>query len=222
MATRPSTTSKRGRGRPRADGKTSVVAKLIEAAETLLRECHHHELSERKIAAAAGTNEAMIHYYFGGKDGLLFEVMLRYYDDVIDKLKALETVDPRSPTATRDMFKIMKDAYYEKHWIARMVIAEFARGSSVFKDMYLERFGSQGVGLVRLRRTIERLVESGIYDRNVNIDYIGISMFSMIIGPFLMAPFSRNPDFERVLNQQEWVDFASDLFDRQLRGRHDD
>ena len=55
-------------------------------------------LTERKIAAAADTNEAMIHYYFDGKDGLLFALILRYYDEVAAKLNALDEIDPASST----------------------------------------------------------------------------------------------------------------------------
>jgi AcrR family transcriptional regulator len=209
--------TKRGPGRPKAQGKSQVVTKLVEAAELLLRDCPHFELTERKIAAAADTNEAMIHYYFGGKDGLLFEVMLRYYDGVIESLKALDAIDPYSKSITRDIIKIMTDAYYEKPWIARMVIAEFARGSSAFKDMYMEKFGTQGVGLGRLQRVIDRLVACGVYQPQVDTRYIGPAMYSMIIGPFLLVPFSKNPDLDFLL-RDGWGDYAANLFDCQLRG----
>lgn len=209
---------KRGRGRPKAQGKSPVVSKLVEAAELLLRDCPHFELTERRIAAAADTNEAMIHYYFGGKDGLLFEVMLRYYDGVIESLKALEAIDPYSTTVTRDIFKIMTDAYYGKHWIARMVITEFARGDSVFKNMYMERFGPQGVGLIRLQKVIDRLVACGVYDHQADTKYLGPAMFSLIIGPFMMVPFSNKLDLD-FLMRDGWGDYAADLFDRQLRGQ---
>jgi AcrR family transcriptional regulator len=212
-----SSETKRGPGRPRAQAKSQVVTKLVEAAELLLRDCPHFELTERKIAAAAGTNEAMIHYYFGGKDGLLFEVMLGYYDGVIESLKALDAIDPYSKSVTRDIFKIMTDAYYEKHWIARMVIAEFARGSSAFKDMYMEKFGTQGVGLGKLQRVVDRLVACGVYAPQANTKYIGPAMYSMIIGPFVLVPFSNNPDLD-FLMRDGWGDYAADLFDRQLRG----
>ncbi len=208
---------KRGPGRPKSGDKSQVVMRLVSATESLLREVSHTDLSERRIAAAAETNEAMIHYYFGGKDGLLFEVMLRYYDEVLERLKALDAIDPASPSVTRDIFKIMTDAYYEKHWIAKMVVAEFARGSSTFRSLYMEKFGPEGVGLVRLHRILDKLMACGVYDHHANSKYIGLSMFSMITGPFLMAPFSGSaglaPDFEL----DEWVDYVADLFDRQLR-----
>lgn len=213
---------KRGPGRPKTQDKTQVVTKLLEAAEVLLSEYTHHELTERKIATTAGINEAMIHYYFGGKDGLLFEVMLRYYDGVAERLKALELIDPDSPTVTRDLFKTLMNAYYEKHWITRMIIAEFARGESAFKDLYMKKFGVQGVGLEKLRRTIERLVQCGVYKSSLNPDYIVLSIFSMITGPFitgqfLTKPFAGSaglpPDF---LKQDAWIDHVADQLDRQL------
>ena len=179
--------SKRIRGRPRNDAKRQVVQRLLEATELLLQEHSHVDLTERKIAAVAETNEAMIHYYFGDKDGLLFAAIVRYYDDVSDRLQALELIDPASKLVTRDIFKIMIGAYCLKPWIARIAISEFARGHSSIKEAYMKKFGPQGFGLARLRQVFERLIESGIYGRRVNAEHAALGMFSMITGPIFMA-----------------------------------
>ena len=51
----------------------------MRAAEAALATKTAKETKIREIAAAAGTHEAMIHYYFGGKDGL----MVALFQDVM-------------------------------------------------------------------------------------------------------------------------------------------
>jgi AcrR family transcriptional regulator len=206
------------RGRPRKDARRQVVERLLQAAELLLQELNHVDLTERKIAAAAETSEAMIHYYFGDKDGLLFAVIVRYYDDVSDRLKALDMIDPAAKTITRDIFNIMMNAYYHKPWIARIMVAEFARGRSAIKAAYMKKFGPQGFGLIRLQQAFDRLIECGVYDRRVNATNAALGMFSMITGPIFMAPLYGGSSINLTQpRQEEWIDYVADLFDCQLR-----
>jgi AcrR family transcriptional regulator len=170
----------RTRGRPRHHAKGRVVERLLDATELLLQEHNHYELTDRMIAATAKVNEAMIHYYFGSKDGLLFSVIVRCEDEISEKLKALETIDHLSPTVTREIFSILIDAYYAKPWVWRMMSSEFVQTHSAIKLSFMKRYGPQGQGLlVRLRRVFERLIERGIYDPRVNAAYAALSMFSL-------------------------------------------
>lgn len=206
------------RGRPRNKAQKPVHERLLEATELLLRDHTHFELTERKIVTAAGTKDAMIHYYFGDKDGLLFDVIVRYYDDVMARLKALDTLDPALDHITYDIFRILIDAYYARPWITRMALSEFARGRSAIKEAFMKKYGTQGQGLVRVRRLMEHLIECGVYDRKTNAAYASLSMYSMILSPLFLAPFSEGTGFE--LDQRkkdEWIDHVATLFDRQFR-----
>lgn len=51
--------------------------KLAEAAKTVLGARGYDETTVREIALEAGVPQGLIHYYFGGKDGLLAEVLIR-------------------------------------------------------------------------------------------------------------------------------------------------
>jgi AcrR family transcriptional regulator len=48
---------------------------LLDATVSCLRESGHAQLSTRAIAERAGMPVSQIHYHFGGKDGLLLEVL---------------------------------------------------------------------------------------------------------------------------------------------------
>lgn len=206
---------KPARGRPRNADKRQVVQRLMDVTEEMLREINHFDLSERKIAAAAGMSEAMIHYYFGGKDGLLFALILRYYDEIAERLQALDRIEPESPHVIRDIFRILIDTYYSKPWFARIVISEFAKGTSSIKDAYMEKFGPKGLGLARLRAVFERLMARGTC-RKVDAEYLARGMYSMLVAPFLLAPFAGEEfDLNSVVHD-EWIDYVADLFEHQL------
>lgn len=60
---------------PREDASDERRAAIIEAAARVLAHDGITETTTRKIAAEAGVNQAMIGYYFGGKDELLYAVL---------------------------------------------------------------------------------------------------------------------------------------------------
>lgn len=53
---------------------------LAEAAQAVLGEKGYDAATVREIATAAGVPQGLIHYYYGGKDGLLAEVLIRQAD----------------------------------------------------------------------------------------------------------------------------------------------
>lgn len=59
--------------------------RLAEAAKSVLGARGYDVATVREIATEAGVPQGLIHYYFGGKDGLLAEVLIReaavYRDD---------------------------------------------------------------------------------------------------------------------------------------------
>ncbi|NBE79995.1 TetR/AcrR family transcriptional regulator [Micromonospora rubida] len=52
---------------------------LLDAAERLFAEAGIAQVSDRKVAEAAGnTNHSAVHYYFGGREGLLRALIMRH------------------------------------------------------------------------------------------------------------------------------------------------
>src|SRR5919199_1618976 len=66
---------------------------LLDAAERLLIEEGHAGITTRKLAAAAGVNHGLVHYYFGSIEELLFQAMERYTEWLLDRQRALYTAD---------------------------------------------------------------------------------------------------------------------------------
>jgi AcrR family transcriptional regulator len=62
---------------------------LLDAAERLLIEEGHAGITTRKLAAAAGVNHGLVHYYFGSIEELLFQAMERYTERLLHRQRAL-------------------------------------------------------------------------------------------------------------------------------------
>ena len=207
---------KRSAGRPRVNSKSQVVRRLTDATEQLLRECSHYDLTERKIAAAADTTVAMIHYYFGNKNGLLFDILVGYYDEISEKLKALDKIDPMADSVIGDIVAIVVDAYYSKYWIIRIAMSEFSRANSPFRALFLEKYGSRGVGLNCLEKVFERLISSGVFSQRGSPAYAAIGLISLIMAPLTVAPMYEGLLPLNQINSDGWSDYVTDIFTQNI------
>lgn len=77
-------------------GENMTRAKLIEAGTWLFAEHNGHEVSNRRLAAEAKVNHAMINYHFGNREGLLdaiFSHCLNKWKEII--LPLLDAAEAR-------------------------------------------------------------------------------------------------------------------------------
>jgi AcrR family transcriptional regulator len=82
-------------GRPPTAADTHVREALLAAARTLFLRFGFRAVSSRQVAAAAGVNPAMIHYYFEGKEGLYRAMLESAIAPVVTRLEAM-LGDPKS------------------------------------------------------------------------------------------------------------------------------
>jgi AcrR family transcriptional regulator len=81
-----------------AQATTEAAADLIlTAAEAVFAENGFHGATTRAIAAAAGVNPALIHYYFGSKDGLFETVVERRAAEINRRRRAWLSELPEEP-----------------------------------------------------------------------------------------------------------------------------
>ncbi|CAN5480449.1 hypothetical protein BH23CHL2_BH23CHL2_35050 [soil metagenome] len=89
----------RGPAEPAESTAASTADLIVDAAIRILGRDGFQKLTARNVASEAGTNLALINYYFGGKQGLLlaiydrlerqrFERQARMYDDPNEPLSA--------------------------------------------------------------------------------------------------------------------------------------
>ena len=209
--------SAQARGRPRRVANRQVVDQLMQATEELLRQRSHIDLTEREIAAAAGVTQAMIHYYFIDKDGLLFDVFARHNDEIQDKLKMLQVIDPASKNLHHQIFRILIGAYYAKPWILKIIVSEVMREGSAITEFFKKKYGSERPVLEHLRKLFQRLIDAGVYDKKINISHLAVCIYSIITGPTLLVSVcdATCSLFEQC-KSEEWIDYVASLFDRNI------
>ena len=62
---------------------------IVDAARDILLGCGHAAASTRAVAAAAGVPLSLVHYHFGGKQGLLLEVLQRENELLLQRQQKL-------------------------------------------------------------------------------------------------------------------------------------
>src|SRR5688500_19968474 len=75
-------------------GSRSATAEaFLDAAERLLVEVGHAGITTRRLAAEAGANQGLVHYYFGSLDELLVQVLERFTERLITRQRAMYAAD---------------------------------------------------------------------------------------------------------------------------------
>jgi AcrR family transcriptional regulator len=99
---------------------------LLDAAERLLVEVGHAGITTRRLAAEAGVNHGLVHYYFGSLENLLVRVLERFTERLTERQRAMYS-DPEVPfvekwrTAMR--YLTGEDVEYEKVWFELQALA---------------------------------------------------------------------------------------------------
>jgi len=206
----------RRRGRPKATSNRQVFEDLLATCERLLTEKSHHELSQKELAACAGTTEAMIQYYFGSKDGLLIALMERSVDRVYTGLCELEDeifTLPGNPT--RHLIERLNDLYRAQLATTRLWLSEQASESKV-KSSYVSRLSMKTYG--KIRKIMQMLVDKGGYKPRRDVNLIAFTFMSLILSPIWQeSVLPARGLSEDTFTGPEWIDYLTDLIDAQLR-----
>jgi AcrR family transcriptional regulator len=69
--------------------RTEPREALLDAALRLLREVGYAKITTRRLAAAAGVNQGLVHYYFGSVEEVLFQAFERFSEALLSRQRAL-------------------------------------------------------------------------------------------------------------------------------------
>jgi len=73
--------------------RRAVTEALLDAAERLLLQVGHAGITTRGVAAEAGVNHGLVHYYFGSMEELLLQVLERFTARLIERQRAMYGAD---------------------------------------------------------------------------------------------------------------------------------
>jgi AcrR family transcriptional regulator len=199
-----------GRGRPSAQLQRHVVDDLLRATEHALEEKNAREITVREISTAAGTSETMIHYYFGGMEGLLLETLKEFmeksphkdYDSIADAC-----VKARSVRPLVDRIGVF---YYSRPNIIKWMAVELFGSSSELKEIFLEKYSHCHNQLIQ--RVIEKLKAEGIYRNDVNSAFVAISVVWLMVATMESAVAGVSP-VPPEIGSGEWTNFITQTID---------
>ncbi len=99
---------------------------FLDAAERLLLELGYPGVTTRRVAAEAGLNHGLVHYYFGSVENLLLRVLERFTARLVARQRAMYA-DPDVPFLEKwrqaMRYLVGEDVEYEKIWLELQALA---------------------------------------------------------------------------------------------------
>ena len=99
---------------------------FLDAAERLLLELGYPGVTTRRVAAEAGLNHGLVHYYFGSVENLLVRVLERFTERVTERQRTMYA-DPEVPFLEKwrqaMRYLVGDDVEYEKIWLELQALA---------------------------------------------------------------------------------------------------
>jgi AcrR family transcriptional regulator len=98
---------------------------LLDAAERLLVEVGYAAITTRRIAAEAGVNHGLVHYYFGSNENLLVRALERFTARLVARQRELYATNLPFIEKWRQAMRYLvgDDVTYEKIWLELQAMA---------------------------------------------------------------------------------------------------
>jgi AcrR family transcriptional regulator len=162
-----------------------VRGELVTAARDLFLKYGYRAVSSRQVAAAAGANPAMIHYYFGNKHGLYKAMLEQAIGPGIAQLNAMLEAPPEEASVTRMLETYMRilDA---NPWIPGLLLREVFTPDGAFRAQFIRDFGSRFAP--RVAELVAHEARSGRVRADLDPRLAVVSLLSLGLLPFLALP----------------------------------
>ena len=131
--------------------RSSTAEVFLDAAERLLVEVGHARITTRRLAAEAGANQGLVHYYFGSIDELLAQVLERFTARLVARQREMYSTDAPFLEKWRAAWHFQEEdleAGYSKIWMELQALswnrpelrAGIARVNAEWRAVLLEAF----------------------------------------------------------------------------------
>ena len=172
-----------------------VRDRLLHEAGRLFSRHGVARVSLRQIAESAGVTPAMVHYYFGDKQGLCGAMLGRALARVLDRVRHLERLD--------ELPEVLVGTLAAEPWIPPLLVQEILSEGGHFRDRFVAEYASQMTEIVP--RLVQAEIAAGRYRASLDPRLALLSLIGMVAFPFVARPV-----LERVLG----VDYDAEVVDR--------
>lgn len=176
------------RGRPRNPEQQKITRDaLMNAARHLLTEKSYDRISIRELAAEAGTQSAMVSYYFGSKEGL-FIALLSEAGDIRSSLlnRLMSRMQQQPETVVSTLAENMLDLIAGEPWLVHLVRSDVLNRDSQLRQHFMEAIPDRmRTGAEQLFRTLQSV---NVIRRDLDPAFMAASVASLVLFPFIAEP----------------------------------
>jgi TetR/AcrR family transcriptional regulator len=177
-------------GRPRARATAADVRRdLLGAAGAAFGARGFAAVSLRDVAKRAGTTAAMVHYYFGDKEGLFAALLEDALASVLTRVRGGLAARAASGAAAASLdvfFEVAQDALGAAPWIPQLVLREVLSEGAPFRERFIE---SYAIPMSRLLRSALRdELAAGRLRADLDVDLAFSSLLALAAFPFIAQP----------------------------------
>lgn len=176
-------------GRPPSTSDQTVRQQLLAAARGLFAQQGYDGVSIRQVAETAAVNPAMIHYYFGSKQGLYEAMLTDTFTPLIERLSAVLGASADDAGALRNFFSLYMHTLGANPWMPPLILREVVAEGGRLRGWFIQQFAARGGGL--LTRLIEREQAAGRIRTDADPSLTALSMVSLAVFPFVAMPVTR-------------------------------
>jgi AcrR family transcriptional regulator len=111
---------------PASTSRQETEDRFLDAAERLLVEVGYAGITTRALAAEAGANHGLVHYYFGSIEDVLLRVLNRFTERLIARQRAMYSADVPFLEKWRTAWRFQEEdlaAGYPKIWFELQALA---------------------------------------------------------------------------------------------------
>ena len=177
--------ARRKPGRPPAHATADVRSRLIAAARERVIAVGFDRASTKDIAAQAGVNPAMIHYYFGGKAGLGQAMMRAAAAPLLERLEQLAAAGPQR-VRIADFMRAYMQTIAEHPALPQLIVREVLPVNGRFRNVFFAELAAKA-GML-LPAALRRARAEGQLRPGTDEILAAISLISLAVFPFVAAP----------------------------------
>jgi len=206
------------RGRPQnPEQQEQTRNALKQAAKDLLCERSYRSITLRTLAERAGTQSAMVSYYFGSKEELFAELLRDVGDERMEVFVDISRVAEQQPEKAIDLIiDSMLEHTIQELWLFRLLQDDVLTQESRLRNDMIK------MGPIRLggylAQMLEEMKAKGLLKPELNPQFAAVTILSNLIAPILLEPIF-NEGFQLDMNRigsEEWKSHVKTILNNSL------
>ncbi|MEW5926661.1 MAG: TetR family transcriptional regulator [Gemmatimonadota bacterium] len=151
---------------------------ILDAAEELFAKQGFAATTTKQIGSAAGVNPALIHYYFGTKEGLYRALLRRLFESIMARGAEQLATSPAPDAAVRALIGIQSETMVEHPSFPRLLARELVDHGMAHAGESLSRLSE--TLFRRLCELIRGGQEAGMFRRDMDPRFAALSVVSLV------------------------------------------